>query len=424
MVLRRKLREDEHPIYEDGYIFQRNNIWQFTMYLAGEDKYVRKSLKTHHLETARKRAKIFYHEIQTKLSQGKKYFSITVAEAIDRYLVYRYRDVKSGAIVIGRHKTIEIHLKHFLEYIGPTTRISGLDMGSCDGYFQYRIDETKGKVKYQTLRNEASTINAMMKWLYELEKEGHISHFIFPKLPKIDYKDDKVRRQTFSLEEYDLFIRSSRSYTVCKNEVVSKTEEMERQLMHHWILIAANTGMRVGELFQLCWDDVEIEKFKDRNPGTTGQKRIIEAAQEYLANIRVRGETSKVRTSRTLIARGGHYFNRWKDIQKPASRDDLIFSLDGSERLPKKAFYRHWKEILHRSNIDEDRKDSLVPYSLRHFMVTQRFNSGVSLQNIAQMVGSSINQIERTYYHLDRETMMSNALSDYVIDRDGRRIVI
>ena len=60
-----------------------------------------------------------------------------------------------------------------------------------------------------------------------------------------------------------------------------------------------------------------------------------------------------------------------------------------------------------------------MPYSLRHFMITQRIMSGLNFNNIADMCGTSIAQIERTYYHLNDEIRITNALADYRRNKDG-----
>lgn len=61
----------------------------------------------------------------------------------------------------------------------------------------------------------------------------------------------------------------------------------------------------------------------------------------------------------------------------------------------------------------------IVPYSLRHFMITQRVMSGLSHRQLAQMCGTSITQIENTYYHLNDGIRLTNALADYRRNADG-----
>ena len=78
--------------------------------------------------------------------------------------------------------------------------------------------------------------------------------------------------------------------------------------MQYYVLIAANSGLRVGEQRQLRWSDVQIEQHK------------VNSEQQKLARINVRAETSKVRTSRTFLCRNGQYFERLREIAKPKTK--------------------------------------------------------------------------------------------------------
>jgi len=60
-----------------------------------------------------------------------------------------------------------------------------------------------------------------------------------------------------------------------------------------------------------------------------------------------------------------------------------------------------------------------VPYSLRHYFITQKIMSGLSYRQIADMCGTSVAQIEKTYYHVNEDIMMTNALADYRFDGNG-----
>ena len=52
-------------------------------------------------------------------------------------------------------------------------------------------------------------------------------------------------------------------------------------------------------------------------------------------------------------------------------------------------------------------------------MITQRIMSGLDFRAIADMCGTSITQIERTYYHLNDTIRLTNAVADYRVDSDG-----
>jgi DNA-directed RNA polymerase specialized sigma24 family protein len=52
-------------------------------------------------------------------------------------------------------------------------------------------------------------------------------------------------------------------------------------------------------------------------------------------------------------------------------------------------------------------------------MITQRIMSGLNFRQIADMCGTSVAQIERTYYHLNDEIRLTNAIADYRRNADG-----
>jgi integrase len=80
----------------------------------------------------------------------------------------------------------------------------------------------------------------------------------------------------------------------------------------------------------------------------------------------------------------------------------------------------HFEKIIASANINAKDRD-LVPYSFRHYFITKRVNTNLPIASIAEMCGTSITQIEKTYYHTTEDKMVSNALADYEI-RDGMLI--
>ena len=71
----------------------------------------------------------------------------------------------------------------------------------------------------------------------------------------------------------------------------------------------------------------------------------------------------------------------------------------------------------------KDRQKELVPHSLLHHMSTQVVMSGCKFTDIAYMCGTSVNKIEKTYYHLNEAMMKTTAMATYV-KRDGKVIPI
>lgn len=407
MVLRKhKNAQNEIKIFDEAIIHRRGEVWHFRMWLTREQKYVRKSLQTTNADVATDRAKKLYLSLFAEQEAGKTYYSLTVEQGVERYLKNREGDVAAKLIVPQRLVTIRSHLQHWQDFIGRTTKLRDLTKDSCEDYFAHRTTKSALRGKQITIENEQSTINACMKYLF---KQGltHVAAFEFRKLPKIDRKNDDVRRATFSNDEYDAVVRYMRDYTARRKHKLDEATYRLRMLMRHWVLVAANSGMRVGEQRQLRWSDVDIETHE------------IEGIKHVLARIRIRQEITKVRLSRRLLCRGGNYFQRWRLIQQPTSKDDLVFSIDGKEEFSKRTFNAHFHKIVDGAGIKDAKQRGIVPYSLRHFMITQRVLSGLSYSDVAEMCGTSSTQVENTYNHLNDERRLTNAVATYTRTKDG-----
>ena len=57
-------------------------------------------------------------------------------------------------------------------------------------------------------------------------------------------------------------------------------------------------------------------------------------------------------------------------------------------------------------------------------MITQRIMAGLSYRQVADMCGTSIMMIEKTYWHLNDEIRLTSALADYRRRDDGTIEVI
>ena len=413
MVIKKQdFGEDEVVIFDEAIVYKRGDYWQFRLWLRREGKYVRRSLGTRNRTTAIEKGKELYLELLANLKQGKTYFSIDAKRAVELYVEHRKRDVDAGLIVPGRLSTIRAHLKNWLDFIGRDTKLKEMERTDCETYFHFRVKGAgRTAARQVTVQNEQSTINAMMDWLFK-HGEARIDGFDFRKLPRIDMRDDAIRRATFSAHEVDDFKQAVGLYCDRDKQGLDEREWLMRCLAGHFFILLALSGMRVGELMQLRWGDIEWRDVHTKRHGEQG-----------LVLIHVRAETSKVRQSRRLYCRDKDHFRAWRSvilprINLPSVKHLLIFSLDGSKPFSKRALHYHFDKLVELADIQRTDR-ALVPYSFRHYFITQRITAGLSYQQVSQMCGTSITQIERTYYHLNDEVRMAHALAGYEIDDDG-----
>jgi integrase len=417
--------DDEEAIFDEAVIYKRGEYWQMRMWLVKEAKYARFSLKTRNKSTAIDKAKLHYHELKAKELAGKTYFSITTKIGIERYLEQREKEVGQAAgIVVGRYRTIKTHLEHWLNFIGRDVKLKELERTDCENYF---LERTKGKKKLAvsstTIANEQASINAMMKWLYK-RNETYIDGFDFKKLPKTDKGEEANRRNTFTDAEVERIVAVLDEYIKNAEKDLKGEGNVQKAVGGYYLGVSLISGLRRGEQLQLRWTDIDTD---------LGYRE--EGRKNELVKIKVRGETSKVRQTRRFIVKDdAKYFEGLIKLQiklfelgkvlesKRLSTlgDRLVFSTNGTTAITARAIGYHFDKIMALAKVSTNDRD-LVPYSFRHYFITKRVNSNLPIASIAEMCGTSITQIEKTYYHTTEDKMVSNALADYEY-KDGMLI--
>ena len=408
-------KEDEEALFDNAVIYKRGEYWHMRMWLPKEHKYARFSLKTRNKATARDKAELHYHELKVLEKSGKTYFSKTTKMGVEMYLEERQKDVESGIIVKQRFSVIRTQLNHWLDVIGKDTKLKELERTDCENYF---YDRTKTKksipVSQSTIENEQSIINAMIKWLHK-RNETYITGFDFKKLKRIDRGADENRRSSFEDHEVDAIKAVLKEYIAEAEKDIEVTGNYSKAVTGYYLGFSLISGMRRGEQQQLRWCDVE-----DMEHTEARQKPFD------LIRITVRGETSKVRKTRKLVVKDFGYYLGLMMLQKRVSGEKikdsqlrawlgekLMFTTNGINPITPRAIGYHFDRILERAGITHLDKRDLVPYSFRHYFITQRVNSQLPPAIVAEMCGTSITQIEKTYYHTTEAKMVSNALADY-----------
>lgn len=135
---KKQFSDDEVVIFDEALIQKRGDFWHFRMWLEGENKYARVSLRTRNGDAAIAKGKDVFHEIKTNQKNGKTYFSLTAQQGVDMYLEQRNKDVTAGLIVKGRYGTIRIHLYHWLDFIGAKTKLKELERTDSLGSMRQR----------------------------------------------------------------------------------------------------------------------------------------------------------------------------------------------------------------------------------------------------------------------------------------------
>jgi integrase len=341
---------------------------------------------------------------------------------VEMYLEHRKKDVTNGFIVSGRYNTIATHLNHWLKFIGKDVKLKELERTDCEDYFASRTKTKKKKtirISQTTVENEQSSVNAMMAWLYK-HKETYIDGFDFKKLKAVDKGSEENRRSTFTDDETARWTVELSKYIKEAEKDLTEPNNFVKAVCGYYLGFSLITGLRRGEQLQLKWSDVEdMEHTEARGNGFD------------LIKVTVRGETSKVRKTRKFVVKDSVYLKGLIELTRQRHKgkiteqkllelvkDELMFSTNGKIPITARAIGIHFDKLVALAKIPNSDKRGLVPYSLRHYFITQRVNSNLPPAIVAEMCGTSITQIEKTYYHTTEEKMVSNALAGYYV-KDG-----
>jgi len=405
-----KKTDSEWVLGDKGEIYRMprsGNVFQIRIWLPDERKYLRRSLKTSDLETARIRAEKLIFEIYSDVAAGKKMFGVSLGELVDLFLDWRHKDVDIGVITEGRFGTIRSQCRALLRTKPRSTKIAELDENSFYDWRQFRREDNPS-ITTVTIRNETATIGQIFDFAY---RNGY-SH-----IPKMRFRPIKIsradigKRSTFTIDEYEEMVRFLRTYT-SKKHCPDPEERTERQKVRDYILTLSNTLLRTGELRQLTWGDVL--GYEDR-VDTVG-------AKVCLVQLRIRKETTKVRRPRTIWVRGGEYIRRLETYSSSTKPETLLFTnKTATHPLGTRELYTHWDVLMKGIGIENHSERKLSYYSLRHFGITMRMKSGVPIADVASIAGTSVSHIENHYRHIDDETMKDSGLRNFSPVREGLR---
>jgi integrase len=415
--------KDVHPVL-DGmaniYRADKHGLnWQFRMFLKSDNQDYKCSLRTKDFESAVGKAQTLAIKLSGMVQRDIKVFGMTLSELVQEYLDYRMLDVETGEIVKGRWKTMKSQLNNMIRVKSGDIKLSELDRNCMYDYAQWRRLESPG-VQDVTIRNETSTINAMIQFAYRQENI-HFEKLIFKKM-KIG-KDDVGTRGTFTLDEYDKLIMFLRSY-VSKKHCPDDKQRHERLMIRDYILISSNTYARPGELRQIVWSDIikyEVVYDEPQDEASIMNEDDYDYTREqHLVHLNIRKEISKVRSARKVIARGGNYFQRLHKRTHFKEASDLVFEVNG-KRIEGRTFMKHWSAIMTGMKFSKADYQSrkLAWYSFRHFGISCRVMAGVSLIDIAKLAGTSVHHASETYLKHSDELKKTAALKNFRIDDDG-----
>ena len=384
----------------------QGKFWQFQMWVSDEHKYYRKSTKRRNLEEAIVVAKEYYLDTQTKIRNKTPVFPHSAEKLADEYLEHKKKDV-GHMLTEGRWITIRTQLRHWLEFVGPTTKMNEIKKTKYDEYYSHRRSQNP-EVVNSTLIAERGTIRAVYKWAID---RGMIHYSSVPEFTPL--KKSHSRRRLIDVEEYRVMYQYLKSDNFLKN--CPPQDKVFRQQILYLTIVLSNTGIRLGECRRLLWSNVK--RIHKEGAKTRSQWSVELLLQEH---------QTKNKKERTVQGRRGDVFVDLKKLTDFTRKSDPVFAdfHTGGPLLEdsKHKIYNTWNEMTRVTGLDQHEEPPTF-YHLRHFYASQRIRAGVKPYFLHENLGCSMKYLEDHYGHADTSVVRRDLLKKANYDSDGVLIV-
>ena len=370
--------EDRIDLRGDGRVILykraglKDPVWQARIRVPNSTGYKRITTKTADQREAERFAINCYEDLYIHVKTGGSIKSKTFKQVFgewEKHVTTMGHTRKGGSW----EDTIERVRVYALTFFGPM-RMTDIGPVEFADYWEWRKKNfNRTKPSNGTLRRERTSILPVFK--YAVSK-GYISAAPDTDPPKATLE----RRPTFTQDEWRKIYTKARDWV---KEGESLATWRQRFITQQYVLVLANTGLRVGELRGLRWSDLRTVQTTDGTRlvaevrGKTGVREVVfqDGAENYIKRV---------------------YDQRMDELGKAPPDDEVIFShKDGSPiQTMKTAFH----SLLKFSGVPIERNGgSRTIYSLRHFYATMRLSNDTSPFLLAKQMGTSVEMLEKFY---------------------------
>jgi integrase len=381
-------------------LVERNGIYYARVNL-GSGQYSWKSLRLPASIKANKKkaeqaALLYAGEVANMKKNGHPVTQRTFGDVIAEYVKARTAENSAGFTKISTLRQI-LRVSKFLDEYAGSKPITTIGDAELEDYVTWRTNyyntrkmptNAKAKPKDKTLKWETTFMKSILIWT---QRRGYYGN---KNLPTWSFKvKNKGVRPAFTWAEYNKLWRAlikwleecgdnpERSYT--------------RALLRDYVLVLANSGMRIGEANELRVGDIAA---------TTDKK----GRKIYELNVKA-GKTGNRPV--TLRAHATKYIDRLLERNPDKKPTDYLFSMKDGTKI--KTLSEQFDKVLDIAGIKTNAHgEKFSLYSLRHYYAVGAIRRDISHFTIASNMGTSVQMIENYYGTSAKGSALLTSLAD------------
>lgn len=263
------------------------------------------------------------------------------------------------------HSSVVLSLRHFSNYFGLQKPIQSIGLRDIEGFVSYlQLEVPKGyRVYVKTLK---AAFNKAIDWEYVKE-----NYFLKIKLPK-------------KQQVHPAYINDGQLAEIC--------EKIENEDIKEMVIVAFYTGMRLNELVNLDWRNVNLSTRlitvggNDFTTKTRGQRVVPISDEVYKIFQKRYVETGKINNL----------------------KNEYIFSKSDGRKYSSDHVSKTFKRACTQAEIDP----AIHYHSLRHSTASSLVQKGVSIYVVRDLLGHSSITTTEIYSHLNTDSL-KNAIRKF-----------
>ena len=394
---RKEKQELDSRSFKDGaiYLFRRADYkkptWFCRVKVPNAKGYVSCSTKTTDEHQAFAFANDLFHKTLVSVANGKDLRSKKVTVALTEFVKHLSEAEKHRSTL---HDKL-LFLNRLQDFF-TGTRLNEVNTKTLIELNEWLREKARNKTLSQTsIKRYTANLKQFFDWCVD---NGHLQSI--PKLPKVRIESN--RRPHFDNKDWALLTRQLREFVKSDNLHIAR----DRTMLANYVLILANTGIRVGEARKLKWRDLrEIPPPKGSNQppdialfvsGKTGPREVVARTSDVktyfkrILKLRTDELLEQVKKEKDPI--------KAKNIKVRPSADDYVFS--NRDGTPIGSFKKSFAALLKFANVETNSHGAKrTIYSLRHTYATFRLQEGVHQFILAKNMGTSTAMLEKHYGH-------------------------
>ena len=203
---------------------------------------------------------------------------------------------------------------------------------------------------------------------------------IVTKLKEIINFYEEEHNTKLNIKKMSLPKMNKKEIQILSNKEKQKLEKyciQQNDLKSLGILICLNTGLRVGEVCALRWENVDFETRRIHVEKTIER---IYSKEENKTIVII--DTPKSITSVRTIPINSKLYNILKQIRGKSKKTDFVLTCSSEHYVEPRNYQYHFKEILKRNKVKKYKF-----HTLRHTFATNCIEAGMDIKSLSEILG-------------------------------------